>query len=955
MTHAACTILVRSARLALMLAASVACVQCPFALAETPAQPELDLPPRVDDTVFREALRVRGLSGWLESQAASEPVDEIAERIRERERLLTQAGVPGFAPAPSDRPQPQAVRRASEMLIELLVRHAAHPDRWRWQYELARDYLERTDPAAFANLLLYELPGRDRKTVGESSRQALEVLARLQLQIAEAWKSVEALDEGALVAVRDAGRLDMLEQMGAQCEWLVTWARLHQALTAPLEPARRADAFTQVLGELVQSGRLDLPPGREAEQATALLAAAIAERHLGMFDQADARARQIVALLGRIPDKAARDRLRHVALLAVLEQIRSVRDAGRHAAAMQAVEQARAWAAKSRADEPAALIAVSLLEATVVHAGQHAAQHAGPNTASSSRPDELAASRESPSAGNLAWFDCKPCLEVLIGTSQQSPEHRDLLYEILAPALADRPLTDDIPAFALQLAAGCAAHDAHRNSEYLSRLNHVLPVLRTRIETSQNQAATSTSGELLYLLGQALALVDAPLDAARFLTDLAEQQPDHVRAEDALRHAVALAGQELRRTGPAGIPASRQAFVRAARAFRQRFPTQPAVPELTYAVAAALENDSTWEEAAAEYALVPADHARALDAALGRLRCWRQALDTRTDQGSFAAPSPQSADNALAAAVAIRRQFLATTPSEEQTASPDAAQEAGGLEPCKRLQLRLSLAELLNHASLARHEEAWELVSSVEADDCPGLHGAALRQQILALRELKRLAEARSVLEQYLQTDPEQAGTVMVGLLQSMHDEVEALLERGADSAAAEIAAEAVQVGRSLLAWADDRPGRLRAADGLTIRLWLAVAMLHAGNAPEALAAFERLEQDARASLPADAAILIQLRLGKADSMRAAARFAEALALYAALLRALPEHSSLWWQALVGSLQCHAQLDDDPKSVIQAIRQQRFLAPDLGGPRWNRALTALERMLVTRAASRPAP
>jgi len=35
-------------------------------------------------------------------------------------------------------------------------------------------------------------------------------------------------------------------------------------------------------------------------------------------------------------------------------------------------------------------------------------------------------------------------------------------------------------------------------------------------------------------------------------------------------------------------------------------------------------------------------------------------------------------------------------------------------------------------------------------------------------------------------------------------------------------------------------------------------------------------------------------------------------------------------------------LGSDPHQIVQAVRQQRVLSPDLGGPRWKRALEKIE-------------
>jgi tetratricopeptide (TPR) repeat protein len=359
-----------------------------------------------------------------------------------------------------------------------------------------------------------------------------------------------------------------------------------------------------------------------------------------------------------------------------------------------------------------------------------------------------------------------------------------------------------------------------------------------------------------------------------------------------------------------------------------------------------LENDSRFEEAAGEYAAVPASHRCAQDAVLGRIRSWRRALEEASARGSFdEADRAALAERARNAVASIGEQLSATCTSRPASRPSD----------CAGMSTLLAFAELLNHPAIGGAEQTASLIAQSEAAfrSCPELLGPALRQKIVALRQLKRLTEARAVVDQYLAADPEHAGGAMAGLLQSMHDEVSNLLELGDLSSAAMVAAEAVQVGQSLLTWGDAKPERLRSSDRLVIRLWHASALLRAGESATALHAFEEIERQAQASLPENSATRILLQLGKADALLAVGRHTDALAAYASIWQACPEHSPEWWHAFVGNLRCHSRLDAVPDQVLASIKQQRFLSPDLGGKRWQRELLQIEQELSARAASQP--
>ena len=354
------------------------------------------LPDAVDDVVFLDGLRQRGLNDWIHQYGQDVSAgDEVAASLFRRETLLGKAAEPG-------RPVEQVradIVSAGELLVKLIAAHPEHPGRFFWRLELARDCLERRRPEVFDALLLYEMPGADAAIVSDPAKAAIEQLTALREEIASAWKSVEALDEPPLAALRSSGSLALLESADAQTLMLLTWARLYQELAreahtggpgfAEATPGGQAaggtaggsggqaasgtrdgsgtSGFDLVLAAVNKSGWLELPPGREPEQAGALLMAAIAERHLDQNAQAEAHARQIITLLDRTQDKSIRQRLRRTILLAVLEQIRVARDAGEFDTALAAAGQARQWCLKSRPDDVVALVAVALLESHTLH------------------------------------------------------------------------------------------------------------------------------------------------------------------------------------------------------------------------------------------------------------------------------------------------------------------------------------------------------------------------------------------------------------------------------------------------------------------------------------------------------------------------------------------------------------------------------------------------------------
>jgi predicted Zn-dependent protease len=155
-------------------------------------------------------------------------------------------------------------------------------------------------------------------------------------------------------------------------------------------------------------------------------------------------------------------------------------------------------------------------------------------------------------------------------------------------------------------------------------------------------------------------------------------------------------------------------------------------------------------------------------------------------------------------------------------------------------------------------------------------------------------------------------------------------------------------LARSLLQWSDAHPDRISPADRLTIAVWRAAALLHAGQPDQALERYDECAALAdRVTVPDDGR-RIDIRLGRAEALLEAGKPDRALPLFADLRRGLSEETPAWWRAFVGQLRCHTAIGDDADGLLQAIRQRRYLAPDLGGPRYRRMVENLEQANLAR-------
>ncbi len=884
----------------------------------------------LDESLFREGLRQRGLTDWLEQYLAdTPPLEDVDARLRQREKLLDEAAKPAL----TDDQRRTLVTEASAILSSLISEHPGHSARLRWRFELARDTLERLEPQVFDALLLYDLPGRDRARVNELSTRAVEILETLRQQIADAWKSFEALDEAAIEQAVASGSLRVLESLDARSASLFAWAQLHHELSADLPEADRQRRLSVLLTEVAQRYGWTEPGRPAAQRCGALVIATIAARSCGELDQANRCARGIVATFKDIKAPQDRKRLRRAVLLAVLEQIRVMRDRGKFEDALKAVEQARQWAERTRPGDVQTAVAVALAHRSVL--------------AREKRSEPLEPGSSEPGRPRPGQRPPQPLLQPpralvpLQQLAERSPEHRDALYAATAGALASEPISTRRSPFELQLLLGAAVMDAIVSRErpepdIQRRLKKAIDGAQDAIDALPADVSSAIHGELLFLLGRAHYLAGMHLEAVGVLADLVERFGQHDRASGAAEQAVAIAQEFLRRPDQKDPRTARDSFVRAVRLLRKQSPGSPAARKLQYFVALALEANGHLEEAAEEYAAVPGGDPYVLKARLGRARCLRNALNRAVADRTLSGPGIRElAERALNAA---REAATAAEPHAHASAQDESHLLAG--------EIILLLSNLLNHPSISRPAEVLTVLEGFEQRfaDQPALVGAALRERVLALRELKRLREARLVVGQFLKADPQAAGPVMARLLEAMRNEIDNAAARGDTEAAQRIAREAAQLAGTLLDWSEQRPDRVGATDRLAIRVWQAGSLRDAGRTDEALGIYEECSGADPGILPATSALRTEIRLGRAECLLELDRARDALLIFTDVWQGSPEQSPDWWRAFVGCLKCHTRLAGDPTEILQSIRQQRHLDPDLGGPRWRRELEVLEKV-----------
>ncbi|UCD28725.1 MAG: tetratricopeptide repeat protein, partial [Planctomycetota bacterium] len=523
--------------------------------------------------------------------------------------------------------------------------------------------------------------------------------------------------------------------------------------------------------------------------------------------------------------------------------------------------------------------------------------------------------------------------------TNKSPYHRDALYSILAGALETESLILSRTTFALQLIAGAAVIDARINrsashSATDKRLHEVIDTLEnTSFEVSPD--TLSSIAELSYLTAQAHYLTGRHLTAVNKLLSYVDSYQSHDRAADAARQAVAIAQEMLNKPQWRNSAKARTAFVRAAKLMQKHFPDSPQARRLQYFIALTLEQNQKLTEAADEYARVAIDDPDALKAALGRTRCLKNTLN-------------HAAANRTLSESEIKKLAQKTLRAAQQgvkTAGRIIHQQSTKDDRCLTAEIVLTLANLLNTSHINTPAQALTTLQNFETRfaECPESIGPALRQRILAHRELKQLAQARQVVQQYLSTSPDTAGPVMARLLEAMRNEIDAAADRGNKQEQTDIAAEAHQLAKMLIDWSEQRPQQVSPTDLLTIRTWQAWSLLNAGKPADAFSLYQTCQKIGDHLLPANSTSNMEIRLGKAECLLALGKVNDALPIFMNVWQNSPEHSTPWWRSFVGCLESHNRLKKNPNQILQSIHQQKHLSPDLGGPRWKRALENIEK------------
>ncbi len=462
--------------------------------------------------------------------------------------------------------------------------------------------------------------------------------------------------------------------------------------------------------------------------------------------------------------------------------------------------------------------------------------------------------------------------------------------------------------------------EAHKYDAALERLREAAG----RTDTEKDLA-----GDVLFELGRCRHLLNDTRGAATAFAQLAADHRQHARAAQAATFAYQLWGQLAEQSHAAGD------YSRLADTLRNllaSFADHPQRAEAVWLLPCALQLAGRFDEAADEFAKLPADSPHAEEAQFRRVLCRRKAVE--------ATRATLSADEYRARATQAATGLLRYA---------DEAAARAGDEPLRwSAEARLAAAELLLSTGV---DDARGALTALEKFDDRGpahaLLGRVLAVRIRAYRGLRDYGAASRMLSQFLQTAaPEEIGATLAGLALGMQSEVERLLAEGADGPARELAQDAIATFDELAKWV--HADASRSASEEPVLAGRARMLYLAGQFEPAEAAVRDLLKRAprNGNYQYLQAQVLTARLAAdapPDALTAAQEAWAALLSDPAIRRRAPER---YWEARYNWLALALRLGRATE-VDSAITQERIWRPELGGTPWREKLEALLRAART--------
>ena len=903
-----------------------------FALFTILAAPALGQSPeseRLADATFRQGLLDLKLFHLLEYHLEHYPPknERVVLGLRREIALAVHDD-----PLASAEQRAEALATANRLLAELIEKFPRDDSTVDWRLELAQALIYDQAEPYYSNIFYRGGTDSDRRQLAALMDRAVQVLRDLQQYVDAEYNRIDELSIAEYENLDETGYVLKIESAMPRTAYMLRWARFYRALAMEDHDPQRREILSAILQELTEDKYLLTEDhSRTHVQAQLLLLAGLVSRRLANYESAVRYLHDAAQVVDGIRDVQERRDLQWLVILASVERVRALRDSGDFEAAREALAALKNRQQRAGGGNFGHELTFAMLETSIIRARAAYARRTG--------NDRQARTLEA------------QALDPLAELAGKRPHNRDEIYAALYDQLRNAPNPDHLHPF--ERAAIVAGHIAEA-----ARLR--------QMETSGNAEREQVEAEAVKLLDEAIEMgsnllaehggIDQPMhcevrynvgvaqynrglrfDAADSFITVAKECRQMARAPEAAAYAVEIAAQFVNDASLRSRDDVRALYLESLRLLVQDYSDTEQAQYWRFFLAQELENQEQYEEAARVYSDVSSHQPNYLLARFRAVRCRVQSL------AQFVAARPDELPEIARQAGDARRAVdrFKQTVAQRRADNVQADQDL----PVEHLlaEADVLLGELNVLPGVDQPNDALAVLDGFEErfPDSQGLMGRVLRVRIVAYEAIGQLDKARQAVPQYVASAPAEAGGTLQSLFESTWREIEQYRRTGRDDLAQRKAASALMFAEQIHQWATTGPGRLEPAGMQLVRLQLAEANLEAGRDERALELF-RQAVDYDAAQYDGVAHDPRAVLGLAKAYFALGRYADALPLYNRMFQELSGDEHLRFTALLGDLKSRTELNEPAQPIIDAIRQHRYLSPDMGGEELKQAFADLQ-------------
>lgn len=866
------------------------------------AQPMGSLPEsrHFETTKFLIGLRQQGLFDLQAAYMQAYPPTSVAERAwYDREQKLGAA----FRPDVPIENRLETLKAADADAVKAVASEADSPRSVLWRIDLAQTWFYGASRPLFEQVLFY---GRTA-----SLKQSLKLAASSAMAAYdEAMTSVDSYLEQLSNAHGQAPAVQHLNVnlmgMSQQIQFERCWAQLHLAMAMDRTDIDQGLLAGRIMRRLQDLHLLDPTDSSGGTAAQALLMAAMISRL-----QSDWPAAQ--DYLGRT-DKALRSAagaeaqgLEWVWFAAQVERGRLLLDQGQFSKAAGFLAALRKSIQDNSGLDATVKVARSLSLAMVQFEALSLAADAAAAKGDQNAQRTYAAQR----------------FEAVAKLAGEAPGYRQTIYQMVADRMPDAAGVAGLPPFGKAVFA----------ARWLTQKKYE-PALAAAEALDRETASQKNylNQDAIYFQAVCLQNLKRTIPAAQAYLRLARDYPQDKRAVPAAQACMYLLSADKAAIDSA---AGRAVFVQAGQILLRSSPEFLKKQNWVLPLAEAALEEKRYDRAIELFEMVPRDSSYYAYAMAGRIRAMVGRLGT-AGSGRDPAEVRREAESAVAEAMALAENL---TSGKVPTSQP--AQDGQVLAG----QVLLAAAQLCVDP-LGDPKRALKMLEGMEDrwKQQPAMLAQLVTVRIAAMQKEGDLSQAGPMVDRMVTVNPQAAGAMVVSLLAQIEREIEQQ-KAEARTDMGGLVTLAVSLAQRLDKWAQEHPGTIKDESRYAIRCRLARTLLAANQAEQALPLFDALaKEDAQRSggQAKDATVLE----GQAACLFALQRWPEAREAYQGIWRRSQVRSELWWRAVLRSLQCSVNLNEDPQKILRVIRQHQALYPDMGGPEMSKQFEEMAYQMV---------